>query len=56
MPRLLLLLLQFEFNYSSLEKPHIQNDVVTLHRKAARDHQVKRQKCGAVFPLPGFKG
>eukprot|EP00878_Enallax_costatus_P019516 GHUV01020590.1.p1 GENE.GHUV01020590.1~~GHUV01020590.1.p1 ORF type:complete len:327 (+),score=56.52 GHUV01020590.1:1601-2581(+) len=32
---------QFEFNYSSLEKPHIQNDTVTLHRKAAKDHQVK---------------
>ena len=33
--------MQFEFNYSSLEKPHIQNDTVTLHRKAAKDHQVK---------------
>ncbi|KAF6262180.1 hypothetical protein COO60DRAFT_1699457 [Scenedesmus sp. NREL 46B-D3] len=32
---------QFEFNYSSLEKPHIQNDTVTLHKKAAKDHQVK---------------
>jgi hypothetical protein len=32
--------LQFEFNYSLLEKPHIQNDTVTLHRKAAKDHQV----------------
>ncbi|KAF8071355.1 RMD1 [Scenedesmus sp. PABB004] len=32
---------EFEFNYSSLEKPHIQNDTVTLHRKAAKDHQVK---------------
>jgi len=32
--------LQFAFNYSSLEKPHIQNDIVTLHRKAAKDHQV----------------
>jgi uncharacterized Rmd1/YagE family protein len=31
---------QFEFNYSSLEKPHIQNDTVTLHKKAAKDHQV----------------
>lgn len=33
--------MQFEFNYSSLEKPHIQNDTVTLHRKAAKDHQVR---------------
>jgi hypothetical protein len=33
--------LQFEFNYSSLEKPHIQNDTVTLHKKAAKDHQVR---------------
>lgn len=33
--------LQFEFNYSLLEKPHIQNDTVTLHRKAAKDHQVR---------------
>lgn len=32
---------QFEFNYSLLEKPHIQNDTVTLHRKAAKDHQIK---------------
>lgn len=24
-----------------IAKPHIQNDVVTLHRKAARDHRVK---------------
>jgi uncharacterized Rmd1/YagE family protein len=31
---------QFEFNYSLSEKPHIQNDTVTLHRKAAKDHQV----------------
>lgn len=33
-------LAQFEFNYSLLEKPHIQNDTVTLHQKAAKDHQV----------------
>lgn len=32
--------LQFEFNYSLSEKPNIQNDTVTLHRKAAKDHQV----------------
>eukprot|EP00878_Enallax_costatus_P036531 GHUV01041031.1.p1 GENE.GHUV01041031.1~~GHUV01041031.1.p1 ORF type:complete len:187 (+),score=37.24 GHUV01041031.1:1601-2161(+) len=36
---------QFEFNYSSLEKPHIQNDTVTLHRKAAKDHQVSWEDC-----------
>lgn len=32
---------QFEFNVSSTERPHIINDTVTLHRKAARDHRVK---------------
>ncbi|KIY91970.1 hypothetical protein MNEG_15993 [Monoraphidium neglectum] len=32
---------QFEFNVTSAEKPHIQNDVVTLHRRAAKDHRVK---------------
>jgi uncharacterized Rmd1/YagE family protein len=37
----LFLPLQFEFNYSSREKPHIQNDTVTLHRRAARDVNVK---------------
>jgi hypothetical protein len=26
---------QFEFNVTSAEKPHIQNDVVTLHRRSA---------------------
>ncbi|KAI8464476.1 MAG: hypothetical protein J3K34DRAFT_440276 [Monoraphidium minutum] len=32
---------QFEFNVTSTEKPHIVNDVVTLHRRAARDARVK---------------
>ncbi|GBF98104.1 hypothetical protein Rsub_10850 [Raphidocelis subcapitata] len=32
---------QFQFNVSTTERPHIQNDIVTLHRKAAADHKVK---------------
>lgn len=45
-------LAQFEFNYSLLEKPHIQNDTVTLHQKAAKDHQVCENipaECFCVF-------
>lgn len=44
---------QFEFNYSSLEKPHIQNDTVTLHKKAAKDHQVRTLMCGVWELLVG---
>lgn len=32
---------EFQFNYSALEKPHIQNDMVTLHRRLASDHKIK---------------
>lgn len=32
---------KFQFNYSAIEKPHIQNDVVTLHRRFAQDHKMK---------------
>ncbi len=32
---------EFTFNYSTLERPHIANDTVTLHRRAGRDHKVK---------------
>lgn len=32
---------KFQFNYSAIEKPHIQNDVVTLHRRFAQDRKMK---------------
>jgi len=32
---------EFEFNYSLLEPPHIQNDVITINKGYAADHQVK---------------
>lgn len=31
---------EFEFNYSMHEPPHIQNDVITINRSYAGDHQV----------------
>jgi uncharacterized Rmd1/YagE family protein len=32
---------EFQFNYSSQERPHIQNDSVTLPRRTAADHRTK---------------
>lgn len=32
---------EFEYNYSILEPPHIQNDVITINQRFAKDHQVK---------------
>lgn len=32
---------EFEFNITSSEKPHIQNDTVTLHKRAAKDYRVR---------------
>ena len=32
---------EFEFNYSLLEPPHIQNDVITINKGYAADHQVR---------------
>lgn len=32
---------EFQFNYTLAEKPHIQNDMVTLGIKSSRDHRVK---------------
>lgn len=29
---------EFQFNFSATEKPHVQNDTVTLHRKYTTDH------------------
>lgn len=31
-----------EFNYSVLEPPHVQNDVITINKSYAADHQVRR--------------
>ena len=31
---------EFEFNFSSTEKPHVKNDTVTLNKKDAGDHEV----------------
>lgn len=31
----------FSYNYSSHEPPHVQNDVITLNKRFALDHQVK---------------
>ncbi len=31
---------EFEFIFSSIEKPHMKNDTVTLNRKYARDQEV----------------
>jgi hypothetical protein len=33
--------MQFTFHYSMYEPPHIQNDVITINRQYAADHQVK---------------
>ncbi|WIA14005.1 hypothetical protein OEZ85_002566 [Tetradesmus obliquus] len=32
---------EFTFHYSTVEPPHIQNDVITLNKTYAADHQVK---------------
>ncbi|MEW5308059.1 MAG: hypothetical protein WDW38_000046 [Sanguina aurantia] len=32
---------EFQFNYSALEKPHVQNDTVTLHRRYAQSAKMK---------------
>jgi uncharacterized Rmd1/YagE family protein len=32
---------EFEFVYSLLEPPHIQNDVITINKGFAADHQVR---------------
>lgn len=38
---LLLRRCRFTFHYSTIEPPHIQNDVITLNKTYAADHQVK---------------
>lgn len=32
---------ELQFNYSAIEKPHIQNETVTLHKRHAQDHKIK---------------
>ncbi|GAX76442.1 hypothetical protein CEUSTIGMA_g3887.t1 [Chlamydomonas eustigma] len=32
---------EFEFNFSTTEKPHVNNDTVTLNKKFVKDHQMK---------------
>jgi len=32
---------EFTFHYSMYEPPHIQNDVITINRQYAADHQVR---------------
>ena len=32
---------EFQFHFSATEKPHVQNDTVTLHRKYTTDHKMK---------------
>jgi len=31
---------EFTFHYSTIEPPHIQNDIITLNQSYAADHQV----------------
>ncbi|KAL6757794.1 hypothetical protein V8C86DRAFT_2613487 [Haematococcus lacustris] len=32
---------EFQYNYTTAEKPHVQNDTVTLHKRFAQDHKMK---------------
>ena len=32
---------EFQFNFTTTEKPHVQNDTVTLHKRFAQDHKMK---------------
>lgn len=32
---------EFTFHYSTVEPPHIQNDVITINKSYAADHQVR---------------
>lgn len=41
---------EFTFHYSMYEPPHIQNDVITINRQYAADHQVRFE--GGCWELP----
>lgn len=45
---------EFTFHYSVYEPPHIQNDVITINRQYAADHQVG--DCGNVCGGGGARG
>lgn len=49
---------EFTFHYSMYEPPHIQNDVITINRQYAADHQVGYgHDWGGGFQVRGgFKG
>lgn len=32
---------EFQYNFTITEKPHVQNDTVTLHKRFAQDHKMK---------------
>lgn len=32
---------EFQYNFTITEKPHVQNDTVTLHKRLAQDHKMK---------------
>mmetsp|Transcript_22848 Transcript_22848/g.58202 ORF Transcript_22848/g.58202 Transcript_22848/m.58202 type:complete len:461 (-) Transcript_22848:496-1878(-) len=32
---------EFQYNFTTTEKPHVQNDAVTLHKRYANDHKMK---------------
>ena len=32
---------EFQFHYTASERPHIQNDMITIHHRFANDHLIK---------------